>query len=136
MTSSTWALQTAVKAALEADSGLLAIFGAAPFVYDRVPEERALPYIGFADWSVNAQDTDDTRIDAHSFTVQAWSNYAGLKEAKAAAIAVEQVLHGAALTLDGQSLIDLAYVGSAFTQDERQGLSRADIRFRALTQAV
>ncbi len=65
-----------------------------------------------------------------------WSAYAGLKEAKAIAVVVEAALHGAALSLDGYTLIDLSYIASAFSQDQKEQTARATLRFRALTQKL
>lgn len=135
MTSSAWALQTAMRAALETNADLIALMGDPPPVYDRVPESAALPYIAFGDWKVDETDTAETRIDSHAVLIDVWSSYAGLKQAKAIAIVIEAALHGAPLTLDGHVLIDLSYVASVFSQDLKEQTSRATLRFRALTQA-
>ena len=135
MTSSAWALQTAVRALLEADAGLIAVMGNPPRIYDHVPDGAALPYVRFGDWKVDDNDTDDARIDSHVFMIEVASSYAGLKQAKAIAVVIEQALHGAALSLDGYMLVDLSYVAAAFGQDRIQGIAQASLRFRALTQA-
>jgi Protein of unknown function (DUF3168) len=136
MTSSSFALQAAIRAALESDAGLIGLMGASPSIYDRVPPDAVLPYVHFGDWTVDENDTDDARIDRHTVTIEAWSAYAGLKEARAIAAVIELALHGAALTLDGYALIDLSFVGSAFARDEKERISQALLRFRALTQAT
>jgi len=135
MTSSAWVLQTAIRGALEANADLIALMGNPPPVYDRVPPGEPLPYIAFGDWKVDENDTDDARIDSHVVMIDVWSSYAGLKQAKAIAIVIEAALHGAALALDGCALIDLSYIASVFSQDQKEQISRATLRFRALTQA-
>ena len=134
MTSSAWSLQSAMRAALEGNADLIAMMGAPPAVYDRAPPGAQLPYIAFGDWRVTESDTDDARIDSHAVMIDVWSSYAGLKQAKAIAIVVETALHGATLVLDGCALIDLSYVASVFSQDPKEQISRATLRFRALTQ--
>lgn len=135
MTSSAWALQTAMRAALEANADLIALMGNPPPVYDRVPGDAGLPYIAFGDWKVEENDTADARIDSHIVMIDVWSAYAGLKQAKAIATVIEAALHGAAFTLDGHALIDLSYIASAFSQDQKEQTARATLRFRAMTQA-
>ncbi len=135
MTSSAWALQAAVKAALAEEAGLIALIGDPPAVYDRVPEGTVLPYVSFGEWNTDESDTDDARIDNHVFHIDAWSNYAGLKEAKRIAGIVEFALHGAALTLEDHVLIDLSFIGAAYAQDAAAGVARATLRFRAMTQS-
>ena len=134
MTSSAWVLQAAMRSALEADADLISLIGNPPPVYDRVPPGAQLPYIAFGDWKIDENDTDDARIDSHAVMIDVWSSYAGLKQAKAIAVAIEAALHGAPLALDGYSLIDLSYVASVFSQDQKEQISRAALRFRALTQ--
>ena len=135
MTSSSWALKAAIKAALAGDASLITLLGTPVPVHDRVPDGAALPYIAFGDWSVEESDTDDIRVDAHVILIDAWSSYAGTKQAKAIAGAIELALHGAALTLEDHVLIYLSFTGAAFSQDALAGLSRATLRFRAMTQA-
>ena len=136
MTSSAWALKAAIKAALETDPSLIAMLGDPPPVHDRVADGAALPYIAFGDWKVDEDDTDDARIDRHVFMIEVWSSYAGLKEAKAIASVIEAALHGAALDPVDHALIDLSFIGAAFGQDQKEGLSEAMLRFRALTQKI
>jgi hypothetical protein len=134
MTSSAWSLQAAMRGALETNSDLIALMGNPPRIYDRVPGDAQLPYVSFGDWKVDENDTDDARIDSHVVMIDVWSSYAGLKQAKAIAIVIEAALHGAALTLTGYALVDLSFVASVFTQDQKEQISRATLRFRALTQ--
>jgi Protein of unknown function (DUF3168) len=134
--SSSWALQTAVKAALTADAGVIALAGNPPRVFDAVPVAAARPYLAIADWQTEESDTDDARIDRHSFSVRISSDQPGLKEAKAIAAQVEAALHGAALSLSGYTLVDLAFVAAAFGREADETLSFGEVRFRALTQAL
>lgn len=134
MMSSAWDLKAAIKSALTSDPSLMALLGNPPPVHDRVPDGAALPYVTFGDWNIDQSDTDDARIDSHVFLIDAWSSYAGTKETKAVANAIELALHGAAITLEDHVLIYLLFTGVAVTQDIGAGLSRASLRFRALTQ--
>jgi len=131
---SAWALQTAIKDALGANAGLIALMGSPVKVFDAVPAGAARPYIAFAEWRSDEDGSDDARLDRHSFALRVSSEHQGVKEAKAIAAQIESALHNAALTLMGATLVDLALVGSAFGRDEAQNLSFGEVRFRALTQ--
>lgn len=128
---SAWALQMAVKEALAADAGLIALMGSVR-VFDAVPAGAARPHIAFAEWRSD-EEGDDQRLARHSFALRISSEHQGVKEAKAIAAQIEAALHHAALTLAGATLIDLALVGSAFGRDAAQNLSFGEVRFRALT---
>lgn len=108
--SAAWELQTAAKAALAADAGLIALAGSPPRIFDAVPASAARPYLAFAEWQTAEDDSDDARLDRHTFAVRISSAYPGLKEVKAIAAQVEAALHGAALDLDGYALVDLAFL--------------------------
>lgn len=131
---SAWALQIAVRDALGANAGLVALMGSPVRVFDVVPAGAQRPYIAFAEWRTDEDGSDDTRLDRHSFSLRISSDHQGAKEAKAIAAQIESALHNAALSLSSGTLVDLALVGSAFGRDEGDSLSFGEVRFRALTQ--
>lgn len=130
---SAWALQTAVREALGANAGLIALMGSPVRVFDAVPAGAARPHIAFAEWRSEEEGSDDARLARHAFTLRVSSEHQGVKEAKAIAVQIEEALHNAALALTSGTLIDLALVGSAFGRDEAQAISFGEVRFRALT---
>jgi len=134
--SSAWELQTAAKAALAADAGLIALAGNPPRIFDAVPQNAARPYLVFVEWQTAEDDADDLRLDRHTFALRISSEHQGLKEVKAIAAQVEAALHARALTLAGFTLVDLAFLGAAFGREESETLSFGEVRFRAFTQAV
>jgi hypothetical protein len=133
--SAAWALQTAVKAALAADAGLILLAGDPVRIFDAVPAGAARPNIHFVEWRTDEDDSDDLRLDRHTFTLRVSSEHQGVKEVKAIAAQIEAALHGSALALSGYVLVDLAFIGEIFGREEAAGLAFGEVRFRALTQA-
>ena len=128
-------LQAAIKAALEADAGLIAALGQV-HVYDFVPPGAARPYLFFANWQETEAGDGDQRLAQATVSLRIASNYQGFKEVKTLAELVEAALHHAALTMTHTALVDLRLLGASFAREAQQDLSLAEVRFFALTQAL
>lgn len=123
------ALQAAVYGALQADAALEALVGEA--IYDALPAGSAPPlYVALGPEQVK-DASDGTGAGAwHDLTVSVVTEAAGFHGAKAAAAAVSDVLHGAALTLTRGRLVGL-WFRKAKAGRASGGLRRIDLSFRA-----
>ncbi|HMN72454.1 MAG TPA: DUF3168 domain-containing protein [Rhodoblastus sp.] len=134
MSSPVLALRRAILAALAADAPLRALLDGA-HVYDEAPPGAPTPRIAFAD----AQSRDWSAQSSHGaeqiLVLTVWSGARGTREALDIADRVVALLDEAALTLVGHRLIDLRFVALATKREQNGRYARADIRFRATTEA-
>lgn len=124
------ALQAAVYQHLLIDAPLLNLIGDA--VYDEVPN-GTIPstYVSLGP-EIAVDKSDGTGSAAlHRFTVSVVSDVAGFAPAKAAAVAVSDALHNAALTLSRGHLVSLNFERAEATRHEAANLRRIDLRFAA-----
>ena len=134
MSSASWALQQAVFATLSVNDGIKDLVGDPPRLFDAVPRSSAFPYIVVGEDAESNWDTATETGSEHSLAVHIWSRAGGRKEIKLAAEAVRDALHGAALALDGHTLIDLRFLSAAFVRESDGETFRAVVRFRAVTE--
>lgn len=127
MTASSWALQQAIYAALKADSTVTALTNGR--IYDAVPEPAAFPYIVIGE----AEETGSAPVE-HRLTLHLWSRGGGCREIKAIADAVRSRLDGAALSLSGHVLIDLAFTAADYHRQSDGETYRGTVTFRAATE--
>jgi hypothetical protein len=132
MTSASFSLQAAIFSALSSDATLQALIGAA--LYDAVPRAAAFPYAVVGDDMESNWDTATEQGSQHIVSVDVWSQGGGHKESKTIADAVRAVLDGAALTLAGQTLIDIRYQGAEFARATDGETYRATLKFRAVLE--
>lgn len=126
-----WALQTAIHAALIDDATLMALVAG---VHDHVPEGAAFPYVTIGEDAVDAFDGKTFRGAEHALSLHVWSRGRGRREAKAILARLRALLDQAALTVGGHALIDLRFVAEE-TALERDGLTyHGRARLRAVTQ--
>jgi hypothetical protein len=100
------ALQQAMRAALLADTALLALLGGA-HIYDEVPRGEPPLYVSFTgietrDWSVM-----DQKAHEHFIMLDVTSNERGRAQTQSICNRIEAVLDNAALTLVGHRLVNL-----------------------------
>ena len=134
--SASLSLQSAIFAALSANTDLTAATGGAARVFDDVPPGTPYPYVTFGqaierDWSASATDGRE-----HTVTLHVWSRAAGRREALAIAALIRATLHDAALTLSGHRLVNLRH---EFTDSRRESdgeTTHAQLRFRAVTEPL
>ena len=132
MTHPSLSLQKAVYAALVADAGVGALIG--DRVFDAAPRNAAFPYATFgdaraADWSTGTEAGAEHRLVLH-----VWSRERGKAECWATLEAIRNVLHDAALDLDGHALVNLRLEATDVGQD-RDGITWHGVaRLRAVTE--
>src|SRR5947199_9970375 len=113
---SSLALQRAMRARLIAHAPLLALLGG-PAIYDDVPQGTREPYVSFGDIATRDWSTKGDRGEEHFATLHVWSRQRGKKEAYDISAEIDAALDGAALTLDGHRLINLATTFWTVTRD-------------------
>jgi hypothetical protein len=132
MSSASWALQQSVYATLAASTAVQdAVAGR---IYDAVPRGAALPYIVIGDDRETDWSTATEPGSAHELTIHIWSRAAGRKETRLASEAVIETLDGAALTIDGQSLIDIRWLETDIARESDGETVHARLRFRAVLE--
>ncbi|KPP80682.1 MAG: gene transfer agent protein of unknown function DUF3168 [Oceanicaulis sp. HLUCCA04] len=95
------ALQAGLLAHLAADSGVQALTGDPPRLYDRAPAGAPYPYLSLGRHESRPLDGDDTSLSEHRLTVHVWTRRQAFGELKAITGAVSAALHNAAFSLDG-----------------------------------
>jgi len=135
MSSSGWALQRSIYAALVNDTPIVSLLGGTR-VYDDVPQGAAFPYLTFGqstlrDWSTGSDDGDE-----HLLTLHVWSRSAGRKQTHEIMSALREALHDRPLTLDGHRLISIRHEFSEARRDPDGDTYHGIVRYRAVTEPV
>ena len=131
---SQWAVQQAVHTALTGDAALIALVPAAR-ITDHVPQDSAFPYISIGESSAGEWDSKDSDGMEQTLTINAWSQYRGLKEVKQIMGAIVDALDKAALTVTGHDLVLLRFEFSD-TMLDPDGLTRHGVQiYRVLTDS-
>ena len=128
------AMQDAVLVALQSDQTLNCL---AAGIYDEAPMSASYPHVSFGDTNEQSEDTKSHRGRRVSFDVLVTSQDLGQKRAKEIMAAVDGVLHGAALAVDGWDLITLTLVTARVTSQakgpgDRASLTEGRMTYRAL----
>jgi len=134
MSAASWALQQAIFATLSNDGDVKDAVGDPPRIFDAVPRGAAFPYIVIGDDKESDWSTATEPGSQHALTVHIWSRAAGRRETRLAAEAVIAALNGAALTIDGQNLIDLRWLESESARESDGETVHAQLRFRAVLE--
>jgi hypothetical protein len=129
------ALQEAVYAALIADGDLEDLLGGAK-VFDGAPRNAAAPYVHLGEVSARDWSTATEAGVEIVFSVVAWSRQPGRSEAIAIAERVRELLHEAALVLDGWRLVNLRHLVTETERVAKPEGRRAVVRFRAAIEAM
>lgn len=131
-----WALRQALYTMLSGDAGLQALIGNPARVYDDVPADGAFPFVTFGDGAAQDWSTSDSLGAIHTITLHAWSRYEGHKEALEIIETLEALLHDAALSPAGHTLVNLRFVSSGIIRDPDGATTHGFIRFRAVTEVT
>jgi len=134
MSSASFALQTAVFAALNADTGVQSVLGNPPRLFDAVPRDAAFPYAVLGDAAETNYGTATESGSEHAFAIDVWSRSTGHREPKQIAEAIRAALDGAPLNLAGHALIGLRHLRTDFARQSDGQTWRATLRFRAVTE--
>lgn len=130
MTLYSWPLQRAIFDTL--DGSILGLGGATVAVYDDVPENTAYPYVVIGEETAANNGTKDVDGIEHTLTLHVWSQYRGRREIKEIMSSVYQLLHDAAITVSGASLVNIRQEFNN-TLMENDGITRHGVmRFRAV----
>jgi hypothetical protein len=129
------ALQQAMRAALLADTALIALLGGA-HIFDEVPRGEPPLSVSFAgietrDWSVM-----DQKAHEHFVTMDVSTNERGRTQAQSICNRIEAVLDNANLTLAGHRLVNLRVVFWSVARPKSDPKFGATLRFRAATEPL
>ena len=134
MSKAGWPLQKAIFAALSADATLAALIGDPPRIYDDPPGEAMLAYVQLGDGTESDWGTATGEGAEHQLAIHVWSRAGGRMEARAILAAIHGVLHGAALSLDANRLINLRFVLSQVWRENDGETYHGMARYRAVTE--
>ncbi len=129
------ALQTGIRAALLADSGLVTTLGGAQ-VFDDVPRDVPFPYITVGDIDTRDWNTQTSRGHEHTVTIHLWSRYRGRKQVQELIGEVDRILDGAAPPLSGYRLVNLSTIFWTAQREPDGQVYRGTVRLRAVTEPV
>ncbi len=125
-----WPLQQAVFTAL--NGNVSGIDSANVSVYDDVPEGTTYPYVVIGEETSANNGTKDVDGIDHTLTLHVWSQYRGRREIKEIMQSVYELLHDAAITVSGASLVNIRQEFNN-TLMENDGITRHGVmRFRAV----
>ena len=134
MTLASWPLQQALYGALSSDAGMIALLGDPPRIFDDPPGQSPLPAVQIGDGTEFDWSTQTDQASEHDLTIHVFSRAGGRKEARAILAQVCGVLHLAALTLDGQHLVNLRFVSSQVIRESDGETYHGLARYRAVTE--
>jgi len=112
------ALQSAIFAALEADTALMAKINA---VWDEPDTGAPYPYIVMGDGEVSDRSDKTGRGAQHRFRLDVWSDAAGRMEAKEIMDMAHDVLHDATLSLTNHTLVTIRFASARSRRGFRGG---------------
>ena len=135
MASASFALQSAIHAALSGDAAVTAALGANR-VLDHVPQSTSFPYVTLGasserDWSTGTEDGRE-----HILTLHVWSRAGGKREVHEIMGALRSCLHEAALPLSGWRLVNLRHELSDARRENDGETVHGMVRFRAVTESL
>lgn len=134
---SQWEVQQAIFAELTHDTGVAAQVAS---IYDAVPQgDAAFPYIIIGegtcrDWSSADINGMEQTLTLHIWDQPATTGHRGFKRVKQIMAAIHDTLHDAALTVAGQTLVNLRFVDGETVRDADGVTYHGVARYRAVTQ--
>lgn len=101
-------------------------------VYDDVPENSTYPYVILGEETTANNGSITLDGVEHTLTIHAWSQYRGRREIKQIMESIYHLLHDAAITVSGASLVNIRHEFST-TLAENDGITRHGVmRFRVV----
>lgn len=128
-------LQKAIFEALAGDAGLLALLGPGA-VLDHVPPGQKPPYLVFDEIASTDWSTATEAGEEHQVTLAAWSGAGGRREAVAVASAAETAMSALDTVGGGFALVNLLFQSVMTRREEKSGLYKAVLVFRAVTEPL
>lgn len=136
MTDAFFNTQQAIYNVLVANSGVQAVLGGTPRIYDHVPPGATFPYAVFGAVRVLPYDYKVENGFEQIVTLDVWSRYRGSKEMKDITQALYDALHRATLSVTGHVFLACEF-HSADLEAENDGLTyHAAVRFSVVTQST
>ncbi|MCC2609047.1 DUF3168 domain-containing protein [Neorhizobium petrolearium] len=127
------ALLVAIHQRLSGNAALTAIIGA-DGVRDRLSPRPKLPCIVFGELEAWDYSTSTESGEEHFLTLEVWSDGEGRREAQQIAGLVHDLLHDAALGLDGAVLVSLLRMSMRTRREPKTKIYLTEMRFRAVTE--
>ena len=127
-----FAVQTALYAALEADPALAAIGTDGVRFYDEVPEDAGFPFVTLGE----ARVSDYPGIPgarSHEVRLHAYSRWGGRAELKRIEAAIKDALHDADLQIDGHTCEQCRFVFADVIRQPDLDTFAAVLRYRIVT---
>lgn len=132
--SAAMALQKAIFELLSGDAALTGLIGAEG-VTDRLLAKPKLPLVVLCAIESAAHRTASEDGEAHGVVIEVWSEAHGNRETQAITARIRALLDDAPLALDGAHLVFLLHRTTRQRRDGRSRFHRAELRFRAVTEA-
>jgi hypothetical protein len=129
------ALQTALRATLLADAGLVTALGGEQ-VFDDVPREVPFPYVTIGDIETRDWSTQTSRGHEHTVTIHVWSRYRGRKQVQELIGEIDRILDGADPPISDYRLVNLSTVFWTAQRESDGEVYRGTVRLRAVTEPV
>lgn len=124
-------LQKAIVEALTGDVTLMALVEG---VYNHVPQDSAFPYIVVGEATSSDYSTMTTQAEEITSTVLVFSRARGSKQSLEIMARLRELLHNAALALDGCTLIFQRFQEASITQTEDTNTWQGTVEFKALIE--
>jgi uncharacterized protein DUF3168 len=133
MSAASLALRAALYQRLAADVALTALLGG-PRIYDEAPRGAVPPYVALGPIAARDLSGDLSPAQEHDVAIEIWSREGGLSEALKAADRLARAADGPELALDGWRLASFGWVATRAERFVENGLRRATVTFRAVTE--
>lgn len=130
-----WALQKAVYAALEADPALIALIGDPPRLYDATPTNARYPFVIIGESRLRDYAGIDGALE-HEIRIAIYSRYAGRREVKEISAAIYDALHEADLSLPQTALVNIRFVFADALRNADGETFYGAVRFRVVTHPM
>lgn len=130
-----WHVQAALHARLRSHAPLTTLLAAgAESVFDHVPPDTPFPYIALGELAARPLDTQTDAAYEIDMTLHAYSQTAGMREAKRIMSATADALHSGGLNVAGHVMVLCREIESD-TRLESDGITRhARMRFRLIVE--
>jgi hypothetical protein len=135
MSAASLALRTALRQRLVGDAALSALLGG-PRIFDEPPRGALPPYVALGVGVARDLSGDLAPAEEHELTIEVWSREGGLSEALKAADRLARAADGPPLALAGHRLATFDWIGTEAQRFVENGLRRATVKFRAVTEPV
>ncbi|MGO4704523.1 DUF3168 domain-containing protein [Microvirga sp. 2MCAF38] len=136
MTSPILALRRAILDATELDVELIDLMGGALHLYDEPPRDVAPVYAVFGDVKAVDWSTDSDRGHEQNLALVVWAREGSARSGLVVAERLADILHDAALSIEGHRLVNLRATEISSTRDKDTQLIRIVVTLRAVTETV